>query len=71
MYWELQEDTVGSLNKNRRGDKGFLEEVTFELKHKGRKGISQAKDKVEGDREESLWAMSKLKHGDLATVLCV
>lgn len=27
--------------------KAFLEEVTFDLKHKGRKRVSKAKDKVE------------------------
>ena len=35
-------------NRNGGVDAGFLEPVKFELKHKGRKRFSQARDKVEG-----------------------
>lgn len=57
-------------NKNGGVDKSFLEEMTFELEHKRRKRVSQAKTRWKGNREESLQAMTKLKHRDLATMLC-
>lgn len=60
----------GATNKNGGVDEGFLELVKSELKHKGRKRFSQARDKVEGGQaEESLLAGSKVKHGHLATTL--
>lgn len=48
MYSELQEDTVGSPNENGGVDKGFLEEVTFELKHKGKKSQLRQKTRWKG-----------------------
>lgn len=70
MYGELWDHRMGLPNRNGGVDAGFLEPVKFELKHKGRKRFSQARDTVEGGQaEESLLAVSKVKHGHLATTL--
>lgn len=48
VYKALWEHRMGPSTKNGGINESFLEEVTFELKHKGRKSDSQVKDKMEG-----------------------
>lgn len=42
-------------------DEGFLEEVAFELKHKGRKGVSQAKENGEGGQRRVILGNDQAK----------